>query len=84
MRLGRPCFTFSARPRDPFQKSETITGLMGDAWQVSVAWFRGRPAAAVFGLRSSNAEYWLEHVPLTRAEHALRGGVKRAIGFRDV
>jgi hypothetical protein len=133
--------------RDPFRKFETITGLMGDACQVSVAWYRGRPAAAILVLRGRNAhytrgamderlagpsqanrllharaiedaclagcrtylmgesgrseglaqfksrfgarahpyaEYWLERVPLTRAEHALRGGVKRAIGFRDV
>ena len=38
-----------------------------------------------FGAREHPyAEYWLERVPLTRAEHALRGVVKRAIGFRDV
>jgi hypothetical protein len=53
MRLAGPVFTFGrvlAR-RDPFQKSETITGPMGDACQVSVAWYRGRPAAAVVVLR---------------------------------
>jgi hypothetical protein len=29
------------------------------------------------------AEYWLESLPLVRAERWVRRGVKRAIGFRE-
>ncbi|MGH9187057.1 MAG: hypothetical protein ACRD0U_14745, partial [Acidimicrobiales bacterium] len=29
------------------------------------------------------AEYWLERLPVHRADRAVRAGVKRLIGFRD-
>ena len=119
---------------------------MGEGCRVSVAWYQGKPAAAILVLRGRNAhytrgamdpelaspsqanrllhkvaiedacragcasyhmgesgdsdglsqfksrfgavatpyaEYWVERLPLTRADAALRGAVKRVIGFRD-
>lgn len=132
--------------RDPLHKFATIADLMGEGCRVSVAWYQGKPAAAILVLRGRNAhytrgamdpelagpsqanrllhkvaiedacragcasyhmgesgdsdglsqfksrfgavatpyaEYWVERLPLTRADAALRGAVKRVIGFRD-
>lgn len=143
VRLAR----FRGRHRDPAVKFATIAAHLGSRCRVSVAWFDGRPVAAILVLRcAANAhytrgamdeshsfptanrllhsvaiedacrsgcrayhmgesggstglaqfkgyfgaqpydysEYWLERVPVYRADRALRGGVKRVIGFHDV
>ena len=135
------------RRRDSLQKFRTIARVMGDQCQLSVAWYRDRPVAAIVVLRGGAnahytrgamdtaievpvkvtsllhktaieaacrdgcrryhmgdsggsaglaqfktrfgaqpydfAEYWIERLPLHRAHRAIRGGVKRTIGFRD-
>jgi hypothetical protein len=133
--------------RDPLKKFQAMAASLGGAWQLSVARYDGRPAAAILVLRGRNAhytrgamdealagptqankllhkvaiedacrsgcafyhmgesgesdglsqfksrfgaephryaEYWIERLPLKRADQWLRRGVKRAIGFRDV
>lgn len=44
-----------------------------------LARFKGRFGAQAYDY----AEYWIERVPVYRADRALRAGVKRVIGFQD-
>jgi hypothetical protein len=41
--------------------------------------FKGRLGAQAYDY----AAYWIERVPVYRADCALRAGIKRVIGFRD-
>jgi hypothetical protein len=43
--------------RDPVSKLRTIADALGEACRVSVAWYDGRPAAAILVLRGRNAHY---------------------------
>ena len=132
--------------RDPVEKFEAIAAFLGEACQISVARFQGRPAAAILVLRGRNAqytrgamdeslagplqanrllhktaieaacragcasyhmgesgasdglsqfksrfgaqphpyaEYWIERLPLTRADQSVRRAAKRVVGFRE-
>jgi hypothetical protein len=134
------------RRRDPLRKFKVIADRIGGAFRLYIAWYGGRPAAAVLVLIGANAhytrgamdtrvignskanellmwsaiedacregcstfhmgetapgsslatykekygavpvtyaEYVLERLPLTRMDAALRGTVKRVIGFHD-
>ncbi len=54
---------------------------MGESGQSSgIARFKGKFGAEPYPY----AEYWLERLPMLRLEQAVRDGVKRLIGFRDV
>ena len=44
-----------------------------------LARFKGRFGAQAYDY----AEYWIERVPVYRADRALSAGVKRVIGFQD-
>jgi hypothetical protein len=53
---------------------------MGDSgFSAGLAQFKTRFGAQQYDF----AEYWIERLPLYRAQCALRDGVKRMIGFRD-
>lgn len=132
--------------RDPFRKFQLMADSLGEACQVSVARYHGRPAAAIVVLQGRNAhytrgamdeaiagptqanrllhktaiedacrrgclsyhmgesgasdglsqfksrfgavahsyaEYWIETLPLSRADQWIRRATKRAIGFRE-
>jgi hypothetical protein len=138
---------FRGHRRDPFAKFQIMAELLGTAFQIWVAWYKGKPAASIIVLMGNNAyytrgamdievagpvrandllhrmaieeacqmgcqyyhmgesgdskslstfkqgfgaepisyaEYTFEKLPMSRVDQALRGSVKRLIGFKDV
>lgn len=61
-------------------RSGCRTYHMGESGtSAGLARFKSRFGAQAFDY----SEYWIERVPVYRADHALRTGVKRLIGFQD-
>lgn len=44
--------------RDSRRKFKLMAGALGDACRIWVAWYEGRPAAAILVLQGTNAHYW--------------------------
>jgi len=53
-RLPRPLIRFLGRRRDPRQKFDALSGVLGDAWRTWIARYDGRPIAAAIGLAHGN------------------------------
>ncbi len=53
----RPLARLRGRRRDPIDKFEALTAAMGDACQIWLASYEGRPAAAILVLQGTNAHY---------------------------